>query len=72
MFDPITHLQKNMSFTKQTRKTPAASLKRRKQGLGIPTNMKTPSNGYDIDYHTLLVSKTILYINYIVLDTNRV
>ena len=42
-------------FAFQTKKTPAASLFSRKQGLGAPIHIKTPSISIDIYYYTLLV-----------------
>ena len=45
-----------------------ASLFSRKQGLGTPDDMNTSSILVIIDYSTLLVSNTQLYIKYTALD----
>ena len=42
----------------------AASLTHRKWGLGIPIHIKMPSNGYNINDYTPLVSNKIWYADY--------
>ena len=49
----------------KTKKTPAASLKRRKHGLGLPIHIKKVSILLDIRYYIILVLNRLLYINYI-------
>ena len=59
-----------MSFSKgaclkQKEKTPAASLKRRKHGLGLPIHIKYQPILINVGYHIILVLNSLLYINYI-------
>ena len=49
----------------ETKKTPAASLKRRKHGLGLPIHIKYQLILIDIGYYIILVLNRILFINYI-------
>ena len=51
-----------MSNTK--RKTPAASLKGRKHGLGLPIHIKKISILLNIEYYIILVFNRLLYIHY--------
>ena len=46
-------------------RAPAASLKRRKWGLGIPIHIKSQFILNSIGYYTLLVLNWVLYMKYI-------
>ena len=59
---------KNTPFFKKAylkKKTPAASLKRRKHGLGLPIHIKYQPILLNIGYYVILVLNRLLYINYI-------
>ena len=61
----MTKTVKNRSFSKgaclKTKKEPAASLKRRKHGLGLPIHMKKVSILINIRYYIVLVLYKVLY-----------
>ena len=65
----MTKTVKNMSFSKgaclNKQKTPAASLKRRKHGLGLPIHIKKVSILINIRYYIILVLNSLLLIHYI-------
>ena len=66
----MTKTVKHMSFSKgaclkTTNKVPAASLKRRKHGLGLPIHIKKVSLLLNIRYYIILVLNSLLYIHYI-------
>ena len=50
---------------KHKNQTPAASLKRRNNGLGLPIHIKKVTILLDIRYYIILPIYTLLYINYI-------
>ena len=56
-----------MSFLKQTNKTPAASLKCCKRGMGILIHMQMQLICIDIDDYTILAINIVLYITHIAL-----
>ena len=52
-------------MSKQTKKAPAASLKRRNNGLGLPIHIKKLPILLNIRYYIILPIYSLLYINYI-------
>ena len=48
----------------KNQKTPAASLKRRKHGLGLPIHIKYQPILLNIRYYIILVLNSLLYIHY--------
>ena len=56
-------LKKGVSVNKQ--KVPAASLQRRKWGLGLPIHIKMLSILSNILYYIIFVINRVLYTNYI-------
>ena len=58
-------LFKRRMSEQQQNKVPAASLKRRKHGLGLPIHIKKVSILLNIGYYVILVLNSLLYINYI-------
>ena len=50
---------------KNKKQKPAASLKRRNNGLGLPIHIKKLSVLLNIGYYIILVLNSVLYINYI-------
>ena len=65
----MTKTVKHMSFSKgaclKKKKVPAASLKRRKHGLGLPIHVKKVPIVLNIIYYIILLLNSLLYIHYI-------
>ena len=61
----LKHVFFKKGMLKQKQKTPAASPKRRKWGLGLPIHIKYQLILINIIYYIILVLNRTLYINYI-------
>ena len=58
-------LKKRHVVFQKKEKEPAASLKRRKHGLGLPIHIKYQLILSNVRYYIILVIDMLLYINYI-------